>query len=80
MSKKSGAHWTTTADIAAAAEKLWQSGKLPRALVAGEALFPYSIKIRAPTTEELAMRFGEAREWIASLEARAKNERRPSYT
>ena len=80
MSKKSGTHWTTPADIAAAAEKLWDSGKLPRALLAGDDLFPYFIKIRGPTSEEMAQRFGEVREWIAELEARAKTERRPSYT
>ena len=77
--RKKSAHWTTAGDIAAAAEKLWSGGRLPSALISGEELFPYSIKLSCPKTSEMAENIAEVRAWRAALDARSANERRRSY-
>ena len=77
--REKSAHWTTTGDIAATAEKLWSGGRLPSALITGEELFPYSIKLSGPKASEMADNIAEIRAWCAALEARSLSERRRSY-
>lgn len=59
--------WTQPADLRAQAQKLWDRGDLPSALVTGEALFPRRLILRTPTSGEMADRFDEVRVWIIGL-------------
>lgn len=77
--RNKSARWTTAGDIAAAAEKLWSGGRLPSALISGEELFPYSIKLSGPKSSEMVENISEVRAWCAALDARSANERRRHY-
>jgi hypothetical protein len=63
--------WTTAAEIAARIDKLWKRGHL---LVppAGEALFPYPIRLSGPRAMELAGRYREIQAWMAELQERSR--------
>lgn len=61
--------WSTPADLVGQVERLWARGALLGAAAARESLFPLVLRLRAPTTRELGVRFDEARAWIRTLEA-----------
>jgi hypothetical protein len=71
--------WTTTADIKAKVLREWQRGRLLAASLTGEALYPWRIPLKAPTTAILATSFDDARLWIRELSESAKTEGRPGY-
>ncbi len=73
-------NWTTASDIAAAAAKLWDSGRLPAAVISGEAIFPFTVKLKGPGTGEMAEKLTQTRAWCASLRAGSKEERGNGYT
>lgn len=77
--KRNIARWTTADDISVEVEKLWNSGQLPSALVSGRELFPYSIKLKGPTSCEMAERLSDICAWNAALEACSKKVRQRSY-
>jgi hypothetical protein len=64
--------WTTPDDIRAQVQRLWDRGRLLAARLAGEALFPLTVRSSRPDARELSDRFAEAREWIRGLEASSK--------
>ena len=64
--------WTTEADITASVEKLWRGGKLPAAMLRGDALFPLSIKLKGPSEREAVSEMDAVRRWSAALSARSK--------
>ena len=80
MIRKEDSRWTTANDIAAAALKLWNSGRLPSSLVSGENIFPFTVKINGPSSSEMAEQIGSIRAWSAELEARSNKTRRHSYS
>ena len=59
--------WTTPADLRAQVQRLWDRGRLLASLVDGEALFPLRLRLKGPSSTELADRFAEVRRWIAEL-------------
>jgi hypothetical protein len=59
--------WTTPADLRAQVQRLWDRGRLLASLVDGEALFPLRLRLKGPSSAELADRFAEVRHWIAEL-------------
>lgn len=61
--------WTEPADLRAQAQKLWDKGEIPAALVTGEALFPKRLVLKTPTSAELSECFDAVRAWIAALNA-----------
>jgi len=61
--------WTGSAELRERARREWERGLLPCALVGGPAVFPLRIRLKAPSSSELAERFDEARAWIADLSA-----------
>lgn len=61
--------WTRPADLRKAALKVWERGKFLAALVSGEELFPYEIRLKKPKSSELDARFAEVQDWIQSLRA-----------
>jgi hypothetical protein len=59
--------WTTPADLRAQVQRLWDRGLLLASLIDGKPLFPLRLRLRTPSSAELADRFDEVRRWIAEL-------------
>ena len=64
--------WTTTTDLRAQVQKIWDKGQLLAAFVGdaplrGEALFPLRLRLVGPTSNELSERFDEVRLWMVNL-------------
>jgi hypothetical protein len=59
--------WTRASDLRAQVHKWWTRGELPAALVTGQALFPWRLSLRTPTSAQMTERFDEVRAWIAEL-------------
>lgn len=57
------------ADLKAQVQRLWDRQRLPRALVNGEALFPYRLTLKAPGSQDISDRFDAVRRWAAELES-----------
>lgn len=71
--------WTTPADIEARIRKWWDSGRLLSAGLGEEPLFPRSISLAHPGSEDLSHRFDECRRWIRELEEGSKTARGHGY-
>jgi hypothetical protein len=71
--------WTTPDDIRAQVQRLWDRGRILAARLAGEALFPLTVRSARPDARDLSERFAEAREWIRALEARSKARKGSGY-
>ncbi len=64
--------WSTAADIHAAVQREWDSGRLLAARVPGAesgTAFPLAVRLRGPTSRELGDRFEDAKRWAAALDA-----------
>jgi len=60
--------WTTPADLKAQLQRYWDDGRLLSAALAGEPLFPLTLRLRKPDARAMAERFDEVRGWIRGLE------------
>jgi hypothetical protein len=58
--------WTTPSDLRAQVERLWERGELLRE---SAIEFPLRLRLRGPTSSELAERFEAVRDWVAALRA-----------
>jgi hypothetical protein len=65
--------WTTPGDIRDQVLRLWERGRILAARLAGEVLFPLTVRSARPDARELSDRFTEARDWIRELEAGNKD-------
>jgi hypothetical protein len=72
-------NWTTPADLIAQVERLWDSRRLLKAIVAGEELFPFTLRLRCPQRAEMVERFAEVQSWIQALDAGGKGKRGFGY-
>ncbi|WP_116140164.1 DUF3322 domain-containing protein [Trinickia diaoshuihuensis] len=62
--------WTTTADLRARLQRLWERGEWLRTLTDANAeLLPLRLPIKGPGSAELAERFDAVRAWIADIAA-----------
>lgn len=59
--------WTTSTDLRAQVQRLWDRGLMLTCLVDGDALFPRRLTLKGPSSAELADRFDPVRTWIADL-------------
>lgn len=62
--------WSTTADIKAAVQREWDSGRLLLARVPGArggTEFPFAVRLRRPGSRDLAAQFDQAQRWAAAL-------------
>lgn len=59
--------WTGPREIKRQVEKLWARGLVAADLASDDRLFPKRLVLRGPNSNELRDRFGEAREWSATL-------------
>lgn len=62
----------TPTEIHQKAEKLWQSGRVLKAVLTQEPLFPWSITFRKPTAMQQVENFAAIRDWICVLHAQSK--------
>lgn len=67
--------WTTPADMDAQLQKLWGKGALLTELAGGPSVFPKRLRLKGPTSTELAERFDDVRRWIAQLDRETKQYR-----
>lgn len=72
-------NWTTTADLRAQVQKLWDKGRLLSCMAGSEALFPLRLALNIPASAELSERFDAVRAWIAELQQGARSAARPGY-
>ena len=59
--------WTEPEDVRAQVEKLWNRGDLLRHVIDGNPSFPRRLRLKKPSSPEIAGRFEEVRNWIARL-------------
>lgn len=71
--------WTSGADVEIAVQKLWDQGRVLAAMVGGETVFPFRMRVRGPETSVLGARFGEVQAWIRTLEAQSRTGRGFGY-
>ena len=61
--------WTRLEDLRARVRRWWDAGDLLRAALPGGAWEPRRVKLRGPTSAEMASRFPEVRRWIEEVGA-----------
>ena len=59
--------WTSPDDLNAQIAQLWERGTIPSAVVTGEVLFPKRLRLKVPSSAELAANFAAARAWASAL-------------
>lgn len=60
--------WTTPADLRSQIQKCWDSGEILSGLVSGTSMFPKRLRLKTPTSAEIANQFDDLRIWIADLQ------------
>ena len=66
--------WTSAADLRRRVLRDWERGRLLSLSLTGEALYPWRIPLKGPTTAMLADQFDAVRQWIHALAEGAKAE------
>lgn len=61
--------WTTATDLRAQVERLWERGVLLAAITDEESPFPLPLRLKCPTSVEIAARFDDVRRWAADVRA-----------
>lgn len=72
-------NWTTTADLRAQVQKLWDKGQLAACIADGEPLRPIRLLLKGPSSTELSECFDAVRVWIADLQQAVKSGAGPGY-
>lgn len=67
-------------EIKAKALNIWQSGRLLRAQLTGEELFPLEIPFRKVPAKQALERFAEVRAWVSALRDGSKERQGVGYT
>ena len=67
--------WTTPAVIIDQLMRRWDRGGILAARLSGECLFPLEIKLKRPSSSDVADRFGQAQDWVGSLTAASRQGR-----
>lgn len=60
--------WTTSADLRAQVQRLWDRGELLRATVADAVSWPLRLALKTPSAADLSERFEAVREWVCALQ------------
>lgn len=72
-------NWTTPEEVTAQVARRWEDGRILSAAIAGEALFPLRLPLRAPRPVELGERFDEVKRWVRDLDEGSKAHRGFGY-
>ena len=67
--------WTTSAELKAQVQKLWDRGILLSTVISGEDIFPRRMTLKGPDSRELSDSFPKVRDWIARISRAAKQYR-----
>lgn len=59
--------WSTSADLRAQVQRLWDRGELLRAMVSPAAEWPLRLTLKTPTAADVSDRFDSVREWARNL-------------
>jgi hypothetical protein len=59
--------WTTAVDLKKQLLRYWERGEILRSRLQEEPLFPLKLRLRRPTSSELATHFDEVRLWISQF-------------
>ena len=59
--------WSTPADLKAQVTRRWERGELLRPLLTGEAVFPWRLTLRTPTSTDITEHFEAVRSWANEL-------------
>lgn len=59
--------WTEPVDVRNQVQKLWERGELLRQLITGEPSFPFKLRLKRPSSAEIAKQFEDVRDWIYEL-------------
>ena len=59
--------WTTSAELKAQVQKLWDRGILLSTVISGEDIFPRRMTLKGPDSRELSDSFPKVRDWIARI-------------
>jgi hypothetical protein len=62
-------NWSTPADLRQQLQRLWEQGVLLRVLLEDTSPFPLQLRLKKPSSVELATRFDDVRQWIGQLQA-----------
>ena len=68
-------NWTTAANLSVQVHKMWDKGLLLAELAGSPSVFPKRLRLKRPTTTELAEHFTDVRDWISRLDRDAKHYR-----
>ncbi|HEY9785187.1 MAG TPA: TM0106 family RecB-like putative nuclease [Candidatus Obscuribacterales bacterium] len=60
-------NWSSTSDFKVQLQRLWERGELFAELFDGEQIFPLRLKLKGPSSAEMAHRFDEIRAWISEM-------------
>jgi hypothetical protein len=59
--------WTTSADLRAQVQRLWDRGDLLRAVVTETISWPLRLTLKTPSAADLSERFEAVREWVRAI-------------
>lgn len=59
--------WTTSADLRAQVQRVWDRGDLLSAAVSGAVLWPLRLTLKAPSAGDLSDRFEAVRDWVRTV-------------
>ncbi len=68
--------WTVPDDVTARVRRRWEDGSLLRAYATGAALEPIEVPLRGPTPSQIGEDLGAARDWVTTLDAGRRDDRR----
>lgn len=59
--------WTTSTDLRAQVQRVWDRGDLLSAAVSGAVLWPLRLTLKAPSAADLSDRFEAVRDWVRTV-------------
>jgi hypothetical protein len=60
--------WSSSADVRAFVQRLWDQGRILAARLNGEPLFPLEIALRSPSIADMGSQFGAVQDWARQLQ------------
>ena len=72
-------NWTTSVDLRAQVQKLWDKGDLLRCCMQGGAMPPQRLRLTGPSSAELTERFDDVRAWMKELGCNAPADSAPRW-
>ena len=64
--------WTTAEELVAQLRRLWDRGRLLQGPEDGGVTFPLALRLRRPSSADMAARFEDVRRWIRDLDAASR--------